>query len=604
MEAAANRQVQDGRQYEHLFPAATGVIKTIRRNATVGDTLGFIKEIVPATMQQTAGIAAALKAANTYDTCRNIWYFVYRHIKYKKDKDGYEQVRSPRRTWRDRSKGVDCDCYTTFISSILCNLRIPHLLRITKYARDQFQHIYPVVPASNGYITLDCVTDRFDYEVPYSEKKDVVMDLQFLDGLDGLLPYSSKEDKIIDGLYGDDDFGELGLFGRKKKKKQAEENDPLKNPDAVPGTGKKKKKGFFKKVLNVANKLNPLTLALRNGVLVAMKLNIGKIGSRLRWSYLSPNAAKAKGIDLQRYVQLVRTRQKLEDIFSNAGGNPNNMKKAILKGKGNKDHAVNGLLGLGTLTLDSGVMDMNIYTPLPQLLGPEIYHDENVRGMEGFEGFGELGEPVTIATLAAASSVIAAIAASLKKIGNIFKGNKTEGSEDFSEEAAAAADKDVSAVKEAAPAAAASNPATAQAVVDFTPAGDSGGGAASSSSDNTAVATVARSAAPAAGDSGTDTDDTSGGEITAGKAATGGTGGGAADKKGFWDKHKGWIIPVGIGVGVIGIYKATQSHSAAPSATRHAKALNGLDGTPKKKGRRQKRGGGRRGRGRTPIALM
>jgi hypothetical protein len=582
MQAATNRQVQDGTQYAHMFPMATGIIKTIKTDATVGDTLTFIQKIVPATLQQTKGIANVLKGSNTYETCRNIWHFVYRHIRYRKDKDGYEQVRSPRRSWDDRKKGVDCDCYTTFISSILCNLRIPHILRITKYSRPHFQHIYPVVPDGNKYITVDCVTDKFDYEVPYSEKKDMLMDLQYLDGLGTLLPYTSADDRIVNGLDGDNDFGELGLFGKKKKKKQAEDNDPMKNPDAVPGTGKKKKKGFFKKLLNVANKVNPVTLALRNGVLVAMKLNIGKIGSRLRWSYLSPNAAKAKGIDTARYQQLVKTRQKLEDIFSNAGGNPANMKKAILKGKGNKDHAVNGLLGLGAIMQDDGIMGMNIYTPLHQLLGPEIYYDENVRGMEGFEGFGELGEPATLASVAAASSVIAAIAASLKKIGDIFKGKKTEGSEDFSEEAAAAADTDVAAVKEAAPTAAATNPSTATAASNFTTSEESGG----SSSPSAAVMRIAS-------DTGTGTED-----IT--EAAS------AADvKKGFWNNNKKWIIPVGIGVGVIGAYVMTRKPAAPVPA--HSRSLNGPPAS--KNYRRKPRGDSNRGksknrRRKAPIALM
>ena len=89
----------------------------------------------------------------------------------KKDAEGYEQIRSPARAWHDRFSGVDCDCYSVFISSILSNLGIAHTLRITKYQRDYFQHIYPIVPFQNGYITIDCVTDRFNYEVPFSEKK-------------------------------------------------------------------------------------------------------------------------------------------------------------------------------------------------------------------------------------------------------------------------------------------------------------------------------------------------------------------------------------------------------------------------------------------------
>lgn len=594
MEATEKRNIENGLQYDHLFPEATGIIRTIKSNATVGDTIAFIKKVVPGTLHQTKGIANELKGRSVYDTCRNIWVFVYRHIRYKKDKDGYEQIRSPRRSWRDRKSGVDCDCYSTFISSILCNLGIPHKLRITKYREDHFQHIYPVVPDGSSYIILDCVTKRFDYEVPYTEKKDVTMDLQYLDGLDSLKPYSSVEDQIINGY---DEFGELGLFGKRKKKKQTEaDEDPLKNPDAVPGTGgKKKKKGFFKKVLNVANKLNPATLALRNGVLVAMKLNIGKISSRLRWSYLSPNAAKAKGIDMARYAQLVKVRQKLENIFYNAGGNPANMKKAMLKGKGNKDHAVNGLMGLGAIFPDAGVEYMNIYTPLPQLLG-EIYYDENVRGMEGFEGFGELGEPATIASLAAASSVIAAIAASLKKIGDIFKGKKTEGSEDFSESATTAAENDVNAVK--------NTPAnTTTATTDNTEVTTN-----SANADNVSEGAV-RITTSSNEEPGSDTTENIDNGIatssTAGKMQLTNR---TASKKtvGFWENNKKWIIPAGIGVAVVGIGIKMMSHSSPSSPASHSRSLNG---TPKAKTRPRNKNKGKNGKRsksvrKTHIALM
>lgn len=572
MQAATNRQIQDGKQYVHLFPIASGVIKTIKKDATVADTLAFIKKVVPETLHQTREIAYVLKGKNMHDTCQNIWNFVYRHIRYRKDKDGYEQVRSPRRSWADRSKGVDCDCYTTLISSILCNLRIPHILRITKYSKPHFQHIYPIVPFGRRCITIDCVTDKFDYEVPYSEKKDMHMDLQYLDGLGTILPYSSTDDRVINGATEDNQVGDLGLFG-KKKKKPAENNDPMANPDAVPGTGKKKKKGFFKKLLNVANKVNPVTLALRNGVLVAMKLNIGKIGSRLRWSYLSPNTAKTKGIDMARYQQLVKTRQKLEDIFSNAGGNPANMKKAILKGKGNKDHAVNGLLGLDGFTQDDGIMYMNIHTPLSQLLGPEIYYDENVSGMEAFEGFGELGEPATIASVAAASSVIAAIAASLKKIGDIFKGKKTEGSEDFSEESAAAADSDVAAVKSASPAAAATNPATANAASTFSTSDDidSSSNSAGREAATGRTAIVESPQMPSTN-----------------------------SEHGFWDKNKRWVIPAGIGVAIIGIYITMKKQ---PTHQSHSKSLNGVP-KPKNHQRKSKQAKKQKGKGKSPIALL
>lgn len=208
------------------------------------------------------------------------------------------------------------------------------------------------------------------------------------------------------------------ILAKVKAKKAAKPKPP-------PGAAKPKKKGFFKKVLNTVNRVNPATVLLRNGVLAAMKLNIKNIAGRLRWSYLAPEQAAGKGIDPQKFQRLVATREKLEKIFYGAGGNPKNLKKAMLGGKGNKDKAVAGLDGFSL----AGIEYMSTYTPLPQLLGPEIYRSENV---EGFEGLGQLGEPVTLASVGAAMGVLAGIVAALKQIGEIFpKGSKE--SKDFDE---------------------------------------------------------------------------------------------------------------------------------------------------------------------------
>ncbi len=176
MQAQGNRHINSGVQYDALFP------KSIRNDAVIvgsgkaklHDTLNLMKDIVRQTTADTSKLAPKLKGQNITDTCRNIWNFVYGHIQYKMDATGIEQVRRPSRTWADRATGVDCDCYTVFIGSILTNLGIPYRMRITKYGgKKHFQHIYPIVPIQGGHITIDCVTDRFNHEVPFSEKKDI-----------------------------------------------------------------------------------------------------------------------------------------------------------------------------------------------------------------------------------------------------------------------------------------------------------------------------------------------------------------------------------------------------------------------------------------------
>lgn len=585
MEATKKRHIKSGREYDHLFPSADGDNATIRPNANVYDTVAFIPKVVNETLYQTKQLAEHLKANNTYETCKNIWQFVFEHINYKKDAAGYEQIRSPARAWHDRFSGVDCDCYSVFISSILSNLEIPHTLRITKYHRDYFQHIYPIVPFQNGYITLDCVTDRFNYEVPFSEKKDYPMDLQYLSGFeDGNEMYGdgmAELGKLIQKKMGGP--GKKMMPAKKampvmKKKpvsflKQKKNALPVQNaePNALPdGNNPKKKKKVFGKILNVVNKANPATVLLRNGILASMKLNIRNTAGRLRWSYLSPQQATAKSIDPVKFQKLIAARQKLEKIFYGAGGNPKNLKKAILSGKGNKDKAVNGLEGFGMLELE-GVEYTDVYTPMNELLGTEIYYDENVNGMGGF---GELGEPITLASIAAAAGVVAGIVAMLKDVGNIFQ-KKTKEAEDFDEKKNEEADKEnpvptpTTATPSIVPTVTVKENTeeqenTVKAVVK------------NSESVNNEVVKFNTEQTPAAKTEVIPTNATETNITTKDGADNNNN-----DNPGFWEKNKKWLKPVAIGVGglaIIGIGYAmmkgskTQNKSSPPG--------KGLSGTP------------------------
>lgn len=591
MEAGKKRNIQSGESYTHLFPKAEGENKTIRKNADVTHTVAFIPKVVNETLHHTKQIAQRLKGTNTYESCSNIWHFVYQHIAYRKDQEGYEQIRSPARAWHDRHKGVDCDCYSVFISSILTNLRIPHILRITKYHRDYFQHIYPVVVLNGKEIPIDCVTDKFDYEVPYSQNKDYPMDLQYLNGFDG------------------DDLGQL--FGKKKAKQAAKATVKAKKPSLIqklkakavqkaknkPAANgdKPKKKGFFKKVLNKVNKINPATVLLRNGVLAAMKLNVKNVAGRLRWSYLTPEQAAAKGIDPAKFQRLIATRQKLEKIFYGAGGNEKNLRKAIVNGKGNKDKAVAGLDGFDGM---AGIDYMNAYTPLPQLLGPEIYTSENMDGMGGFAGLGQLGEPVTLASVGAAMGVISGIVAALKQIGDIFK-NKGEGSKDFDPQVNEAAENNQPApgttpIPEAAAKDAAKEamsnaqatmptdesnllPSSSGSLKTSEPTSYEPSGGAMMPVDEANDATPSNAIVPQTG------------ALTTNQTTTETTNTTTPPKDSFWEKNKSWLKPVAIGAGGIGLIAIGMAVLKPKKPHSTPQRSHSLSGVPKSRKKNHKR---------------
>lgn len=182
--ANSKRSIKSGSEYDKYFQLS-GVTGTERQVAhgTQKRSLAEMEKIVKRTLHQTRAIAPKLKGTALITTLSKIWHFVYDHIQYTLDKDDREQLREPARTWRDRAHGVDCDCYSIFISSILHNLGIPHAFRMTKYGGD-WQHVYIVVPKDgkktslehrHQYYVVDPVVDSFNYEVPFTEKHDRFM---------------------------------------------------------------------------------------------------------------------------------------------------------------------------------------------------------------------------------------------------------------------------------------------------------------------------------------------------------------------------------------------------------------------------------------------
>lgn len=181
--ANTKRSIQSGAQYAKYFLSGVqGNEITLMDNGNVTDTLNQMKKIVQQTLAQTKAIAPVLKGSSKQETARNLYNFLYNHVQYTKDNPLREQLRTPARTWRDRSRGVDCDCYSIFISSVLTNLGVPHFFRIAGYNGGDYQHVYVVVPDAGREIIIDPVLDSFNTEHPYTSKKDFNMKVTMLNG--------------------------------------------------------------------------------------------------------------------------------------------------------------------------------------------------------------------------------------------------------------------------------------------------------------------------------------------------------------------------------------------------------------------------------------
>lgn len=209
------RAIQNGDRFNHHFPNANSNDEIVIENGEVEDTVELMKKVVWRYIDDTKSIAKTLKGQTKDQTCKQIWNFLYHHIQYKLDKHGLEQLRRPARSWKDRVKGIDCDCFSIFASSILTNLQIPHSFRITKYGGLHFQHVYVVVPSGNGVIIIDPVLSKFNYEKPYTQNKDFPMNLKGID----VAVLSGTNNDIENVLAG---FDELDALGEASENKQLE----------------------------------------------------------------------------------------------------------------------------------------------------------------------------------------------------------------------------------------------------------------------------------------------------------------------------------------------------------------------------------------------
>ncbi|KAB2915140.1 MAG: hypothetical protein F9K23_11640 [Bacteroidetes bacterium] len=183
--AATHRTLKDITPYLGYFPTPLGddepynkgeyirtgkvlelIDQKVRKYKT--DTQKFAKEIV------SKGLAPQT-AQGVKEICRRLYQWLIDHVQYKQDRAGREELRRPARVVKEARNGVDCDCFSYFISTVLTNLSIPHHLRIIAVGKaTAYHHIYVIVPHQKGslepfrdkyrYTVVDPVLDTFDEE--------------------------------------------------------------------------------------------------------------------------------------------------------------------------------------------------------------------------------------------------------------------------------------------------------------------------------------------------------------------------------------------------------------------------------------------------------
>ncbi|WP_430811631.1 MULTISPECIES: hypothetical protein [unclassified Carboxylicivirga] len=207
------------------------------------------------------------------------------------------------------------------------------------------------------------------------------------DAMEGLAELDDL-DAEIDGLE-----GQRGLGGFFKSLKRIGKKIGKGIKKGAKAVGK-----AAKKVAKAIVRFNPLSIAVRNGLLAALRLNMFGIAKKLQYAYL-PDALAAKySIDAGKLKDLKKRHNRVRKLFKGLQGKEKNLRKAILKGarQKSKDFSLKGMDGL-----------------LADLKG--------LASMGGLAELGQLGAAATAASVGAASGVLAKIKNWLKPVTNIFK---------------------------------------------------------------------------------------------------------------------------------------------------------------------------------------
>ena len=152
------------------------------------------------------------------------------------------------------------------------------------------------------------------------------------------------------------------------EKAEQDNSDSSSEDDSVDGIGKIKDSKFFGKIKEAVEKVkenhpklaevgkdlvkfNPVTLAVRGGFLLGMKINAFQLAKHLYPAYMTEAEAAKQGISSAQWNAAKRAKDQIEKMFTDKlKGESKTMKDAITEGRASKKFdELNGVDGLGEL---------------------------------------------------------------------------------------------------------------------------------------------------------------------------------------------------------------------------------------------------------------
>jgi hypothetical protein len=183
-----------------------------------------------------------------------------------------------------------------------------------------------------------------------------------------------KRDADLQGIaeYLDDDDDALGAIFQKRTQSAA-----VAKAQAAPQKQGGKVKQAAQKVAKAVVKYNPATLAMRGGVLLALKLNLFKLASKLQYLYWDLEGATNADLNVEALKRFQKKRPGIEAIWTKIGGDVMAFRRAIGDGVrlGNK-HAQKrnnrkNLNGLGVVETAALVAGAATLAAIAKEIGPD-----------------------------------------------------------------------------------------------------------------------------------------------------------------------------------------------------------------------------------------
>lgn len=183
---------------KNLLPRPLGVrnLSVIAGNTEdiVSEILRVYKKYLPQLKDFAQGFQVPCKCPEK--VAEKIWYWIKSNIRYQRDPQGVQWIKSPAKTIQDGFG--DCKTYSIVTMSILHHLGIKAFFRFTSYKPEKpLHHVYVVIPHQNKEIIIDAVWHSFNAEkLPIIKKRDIMPDIYEIAGIDDIAGY----DDVIAGI--------------------------------------------------------------------------------------------------------------------------------------------------------------------------------------------------------------------------------------------------------------------------------------------------------------------------------------------------------------------------------------------------------------------